>query len=52
MNAVATDNQPLVAIIMGSQSDWATLEHTANMLKHLGFSFEAAVVSAHRPPVR
>ena len=48
MNAVATDTQPLVGIIMGSQSDWATLEHTANMLKQLGVPFEAEVVSAHR----
>ena len=52
MNAVATDNQPLVGIIMGSQSDWATLEHTANMLKQLGVPFEAEVVSAHRTPDR
>ena len=50
MNAVATDTQPLVGIIMGSQSDWATLEHTANMLKQLGVPFEAEVVSAHRTP--
>ena len=47
MNAVATDTQPLVGIIMGSQSDWATLEHTANMLKQLGVPFEAEVVSAY-----
>ena len=52
MNAVATDHQPLVGIIMGSQSDWATLEHTANMLKQLGVAFEAEVVSAHRTPDR
>ena len=52
MNAVATDSQPLVGIIMGSQSDWATLEHTANMLKQLGVPFEAEVVSAHRTPDR
>ena len=52
MNAVATDAQPLVGIIMGSQSDWATLEHTANMLKQLGVPFEAEVVSAHRTPDR
>ena len=52
MNAVATDTQPLVGIIMGSQSDWATLEHTANMLKQLGVPFEAEVVSAHRTPDR
>lgn len=44
--------QPLVGIIMGSQSDWATLEHAANMLNQLGVAFEAEVVSAHRTPDR
>ena len=53
MNAAAAqDAQPLVGIIMGSQSDWATLEHTATMLKQLGVPFEAEVVSAHRTPDR
>ena len=53
MNAVnTTDAQPLVGIIMGSQSDWATLEHTANMLQQLNVPFEAEVVSAHRTPDR
>ena len=53
MNSVNTqDAQPLVGIIMGSQSDWATLEHTANMLKQLEVPFEAEVVSAHRTPDR
>ena len=46
-----TDSQPLVGIIMGSQSDWATLEHSANMLKQLGVP-SAEVVSAHRTPDR
>lgn len=44
--------QPLVGIIMGSQSDWATLEHTAQMLTQLGVPFESEVVSAHRTPDR
>lgn len=39
-----------VAIIMGSQSDGPTMEHAANMLKELGVSYEAKVVSAHRTP--
>ncbi|PWF32887.1 5-(carboxyamino)imidazole ribonucleotide mutase, partial [Yersinia pestis] len=43
MNAAAAQDTPLVGIIMGSQSDWATLEHTANMLKQLGVPFEAEV---------
>ncbi len=43
---------PKVGVIMGSQSDWATLEHTAQMLSQLGVPFEAEVVSAHRTPDR
>ncbi|WP_410209719.1 5-(carboxyamino)imidazole ribonucleotide mutase [Aquirhabdus sp.] len=43
---------PVVGIIMGSQSDWATLEHTAVMLTQLGVVFETEVVSAHRTPDR
>ena len=42
----------LVGIIMGSQSDWATLEHAAKMLEQLGVPYEAEVVSAHRTPDR
>ncbi len=41
-----------VAIIMGSQSDWATMRHAAKLLKVLGIPFEARILSAHRTPVR
>jgi 5-(carboxyamino)imidazole ribonucleotide mutase len=41
-----------VAIIMGSQSDWATMTHAAETLKTLGIGHEALVVSAHRTPKR
>ncbi len=41
-----------VAIIMGSQSDWATMRHAAETLKALGVGFDARVVSAHRTPDR
>ena len=41
---------PLVGIIMGSSSDWETMEHAANMLRDLGVPFEKRVVSAHRNP--
>lgn len=44
--------QPVIGIIMGSQSDWATLEHAANVLDSFGVPFEATVVSAHRTPRR
>jgi 5-(carboxyamino)imidazole ribonucleotide mutase len=40
----------LVGIIMGSQSDWSTMQHAADTLKALGIPFEAEVVSAHRTP--
>ena len=40
--------QPLVGLIMGSKSDWPTLEHAANMLDRLGVPYETRVVSAHR----
>ena len=41
-----------VAIIMGSQSDWATLRHAAETLDALGIAYEARIVSAHRTPDR
>lgn len=37
---------------MGSQSDWATLQHTARTLEGLGIGYEAKIVSAHRTPER
>ena len=43
---------PKVGIIMGSQSDWPTMKHTAETLETLGISFEAKIVSAHRTPGR
>lgn len=46
--ALAT--RPQVGIIMGSQSDWATMEHAAKTLQDLGVAFEAEVISAHRTP--
>ncbi len=42
--------QPLVGIIMGSDSDWETMRHAARTLEALGVPFEAEVVSAHRTP--
>ena len=41
---------PLVGIIMGSTSDWETMEHAANTLRDLGVPYETRVVSAHRTP--
>lgn len=42
--------QPLVGLIMGSKSDWPTMEHAADMLDKLGVAYETRVVSAHRTP--
>ncbi len=43
---------PLVGIIMGSQSDWPTMKHAADVLVELGVPHEARIVSAHRTPDR
>ena len=41
---------PLVGIVMGSRSDWETMQHAAQKLEALGVSHEVRVVSAHRTP--
>ena len=46
------ERQPLVAIVMGSQSDWATMRHAAERLAELGIAYDAKIVSAHRTPDR
>lgn len=45
-----TSKQPLVAIIMGSDSDWPVMQAAAAMLDEFGVPYEARVVSAHRTP--
>jgi len=42
----------VVAIIMGSQSDWVTMKHAADILDVLGVGYESKIVSAHRTPER
>ena len=44
--------QPHVAIVMGSQSDWATMKHAADTLDALDIAYDARIVSAHRTPER
>ena len=44
--------KPLVAIIMGSQSDWRTMRNAAETLEKLGIPHEARITSAHRTPQR
>ncbi|HOE95457.1 MAG TPA: 5-(carboxyamino)imidazole ribonucleotide mutase [Candidatus Sumerlaeota bacterium] len=43
---------PLVGIVMGSRSDWPTMEHAAAILTQLGVPHEVSIVSAHRTPDR
>jgi 5-(carboxyamino)imidazole ribonucleotide mutase len=45
-------SSPLVGIIMGSQSDWATMRHASETLARLAVSHEIRIVSAHRTPDR
>jgi len=47
-----SEAQPLVGIIMGSQSDWPTMKHAADILTELGVPFESKIISAHRTPDR
>jgi 5-(carboxyamino)imidazole ribonucleotide mutase len=44
------DNKPLVAVIMGSQSDWDTMRHADETLTQFGVEHECRVISAHRSP--
>ncbi|MFN2426847.1 MAG: 5-(carboxyamino)imidazole ribonucleotide mutase [Candidatus Binatia bacterium] len=45
-----TSEQPVVAIVMGSSSDWETMRHAATMLDSLNVPYENRIVSAHRTP--
>jgi 5-(carboxyamino)imidazole ribonucleotide mutase len=44
------DTRPLVAVIMGSQSDWETMKHADETLSQFGVPHESRVISAHRSP--
>jgi 5-(carboxyamino)imidazole ribonucleotide mutase len=48
--ASATVVKPRVGIIMGSRSDWGTMQHAAAVLDELGIPYDVEVVSAHRTP--
>ena len=41
---------PLVGVVMGSSSDWDTMQHAVQILQQFGVAYEASVVSAHRMP--
>ena len=45
-----TTRLPRVGVVMGSRSDWETMQHAANVLTELGVAHEVRVVSAHRTP--
>ncbi len=47
-----SDPQPVISIIMGSQSDWETMQHAHNILHQFGVAHEVKIVSAHRTPDR
>jgi 5-(carboxyamino)imidazole ribonucleotide mutase len=49
---LTTKHKAPVAIIMGSQSDWATMKHAADTLDALGIGYDSRIVSAHRTPDR
>ncbi|HST75529.1 MAG TPA: 5-(carboxyamino)imidazole ribonucleotide mutase [Acetobacteraceae bacterium] len=49
---MAPDETPLIGLIMGSQSDWPTLRHAAELLAELTVPHEARIISAHRTPDR
>lgn len=50
MSEMDTQNQPVVAVIMGSKSDWETMQAATEVLTELEIPFEAKIVSAHRTP--
>ena len=47
---MAEDSELLVGVLMGSKSDWKTMQHTRNTLKEFGVGCECRVLSAHRTP--
>ncbi|MDQ6630859.1 MAG: 5-(carboxyamino)imidazole ribonucleotide mutase [Verrucomicrobiota bacterium] len=47
---MATKSKPLVGIIMGSKSDWETMQYTAGQFDEFKISYETKIVSAHRTP--
>jgi 5-(carboxyamino)imidazole ribonucleotide mutase len=49
---MAEENKALVSVIMGSDSDWETMQHAVNTLKEFAVVYEALIVSAHRTPAR
>ncbi len=49
---MSSNTNPLVSVIMGSQSDWETMKHAVDMLDAMGVTNEVKIISAHRTPDR
>ena len=49
-NPADSVKKPLVGVVMGSSSDWTTMQHAVQILQQFGVAHEASVVSAHRMP--
>ena len=50
MIANTTSSRPIIGVVMGSSSDWDTLQHAVHILQQFGVAHEARVLSAHRMP--
>jgi 5-(carboxyamino)imidazole ribonucleotide mutase len=50
MTTTSSSENPLVGVVMGSSSDWDTMQHAVQILQQFGVAHEARVVSAHRMP--
>lgn len=50
MTTINNPASPLVGVVMGSSSDWETMQHAVQILQHFGVAHDARVVSAHRMP--
>ena len=49
-SAAVGQSAPLIGVVMGSSSDWDTMQHAVQILTHFGVAHDARVVSAHRMP--
>jgi 5-(carboxyamino)imidazole ribonucleotide mutase len=52
LEAMSMQKEPLVAVIMGSKSDWETMRHADEILTQFGAPHECRIISAHRTPAR
>ena len=50
MTTTTPSSQPIIGVVMGSSSDWDTMQHAVQILQQFGVAHEARVVSAHRMP--